>query len=206
MSQSERISDEQLLQRHLDGDGEAFTALVERYRDELFNFLARFVSNRTLAEDVFQDAFLQLHVSAGRFDMSRRLKPWLFAIAANKARDSLRSRGRRQAVSLDVPLSSDGGGRSSYGDLIPSNIPAPDETSLNLERSLVVENIIRQMPETLRTVLLLCYFNDFAYKEIAAILEIPLGTVKSRLHSALRHFARIWQETADRSEYDEPQT
>ena len=89
-----QISDSELLRRHLEGDADAFAALVRRYRRELFGFLVRFTADSALADDVFQEAFLQLHLSAGAFDLSRRLKPWLFTIAANKARDALRSRAR----------------------------------------------------------------------------------------------------------------
>ena len=191
-----------MLQRHLDGDDEAFAVLVARYRQELYNFLARFTGDRILAEDIFQEAFLQLHISAAGFDTSRRLKPWLFTIAANKARDALRRRSRRRAAPLDAQISEEAGG--SFAELIPSNIPAPDESSMNLETRRAVQTMVAEMPETLRTVLLLCYFNEFPYKEIAEILGVPLGTVKSRLHAALRHFATKWKASARRLGYDEP--
>ena len=127
--------------------------MVARYRRELFNFLYRFTGDAALAEDVFQGAFLQLHVSGAAFDPSRRLKPWLFTIAANKARDALRSRGRRRAASLDAPVARDAEGATTYADLMPANIPAPDESLLNLETSQAVQRIVDQMPENLRIVL-----------------------------------------------------
>ena len=195
------VSDEALLQRHLDGDGEAFGALVRRYRRELFNFLARFTGDSALADDVFQEAFLQVHVSGPKFDMSRRLKPWLFTIAANKARDALRGRARRQAAPLDAGVGDDDQG--AYVDLMPANVPLPDEASLNLETRLVVQNIVSEMPAPLKTVLLLCYFHEFLYKEIAEMLGVPLGTVKSRLHAALKDFGRRWQAAAKRLGYDQ---
>jgi len=196
------LQDKDLLQRHLDGDERAFPALVERYRRELYNFLARFTGDATLAEDVFQETFLQLHVSAGAFDPTRRLKPWLFTIAANKARDVLRSRSRRQAVPLDAAISASQDRQTTYADLMPANIPPPDESLLNLETRQAVQNIVRQMPDNLRTVLLLNYFHEFAYKEIAEMLGVPLGTVKSRLHAAIKHFARQWKAAAEHTEDD----
>ena len=197
------ISDQELLQRHLDGDAGGFPALVKRYERELFNFLVHFTGDRTLAEDIFQEAFFQLHVSAAGFDMSRRLKPWLFTIAANKARDALRSRSRRQAAPLDATIGGGDDESGSYAELIPANIPGPDESSMNLETRQAVQKIVEEMPDTLRTVLLLCYFQEFAYKEIAEILAVPLGTVKSRLHAALKHFAMRWKAAAKRLGYDE---
>ncbi len=193
-----RITDSELLQRHLAGEEEAFTALVRRYERELYNFLARFTGDAALAEDVFQEAFLQLHVSAATFDTSKRLKPWLFTIAANKARDALRSRSRRPAAPLDATVAGTDNERTTYADLMPADIPAPDESLLNLEERRAVENIVSEMPENLRIVLSLSYFSDLPYKEIAEILGVPLGTVKSRLHAAVKHFAGRWKAVAEK--------
>lgn len=192
------ISDSELLQRHLAGEEEAFAALVHRYERELYNFLARFTGDAVLAEDLFQETFLQLHLSASTFDTSRRLKPWLFTIAANKARDALRSRTRRQAAPLDATVAGSQNERTSYGDLMPSDIPPPDESLLNLEDRQAVQTIVSEMPENLRIVLTLSYLSDLPYKEIAEILGVPLGTVKSRLHAAVQHFASRWKSMADR--------
>jgi RNA polymerase sigma-70 factor (ECF subfamily) len=194
--QDKQISDTELLRRHLAGEESAFAALVRRYERELYNFLARFTGDSTLAEDLFQETFLQLHVSAATFDQAKRLKPWLFTIAANKARDAMRSRSRRSAAPLDATVSGTTDDRTTYADLMPSNVPAPQESLLNLEDRQAVESIVNQMPEHLRTVLVLSYFSDLPYKEIADILGVPLGTVKSRLHAAVKHFAGQWKAMA----------
>jgi RNA polymerase sigma-70 factor (ECF subfamily) len=196
--QDKQISDTELLRRHLAGDTEAFAALVRRYERELFNFLARFTGDATLADDMFQETFLQLHISAATFDQTKRLKPWLFTIAANKARDALRSRQRRQAAPLDASVPGTADNRTTYADLMPSDIPAPSESLLNLEDRQAVESIVSRMPENLRTVLTLSYFSDLSYQEIADILAVPLGTVKSRLHAAVKHFAGQWKAFAER--------
>ena len=197
------VSDTDLLQRHLEGDSEAFGALVRRYERELYNFLVRFTGDAALAQDVFQEAFLQLHLSAGSFDMSRRLKPWLFTIAANKARDALRSRTRRPAAPLEAQVDS-ADGRATYADLMPSDIPSPDDSFENLETRQAVQKIVDEMPENLRLVLLLCYFHELPYKDIADTLGIPLGTVKSRLHAAVKTFARRWKASVERSDHEHP--
>ncbi len=196
------VSDTELLRLHLEGDSDAFESLVRRYRRELYNFLARFTGDAAMAEDVFQDAFLQLHISAGTFDLSRRLKPWLFTIAANKARDALRKSYRRQAAPLDAKIAGSNSQETTYADLMPSDIPPPEESLLNLETRQAVQRIIDAMPDNLRTVLLMSYFNEFPYKEIAEILDVPLGTVKSRLHAAVRQFARQWKAYAARSGHE----
>jgi len=194
-------SDNILLQSYLDGDESAFARLVERYRQEVYSFLARFLGDAALADDVFQETFLQLHLSAEKFDMSRRLKPWLFTIAANKARDAMRKRSRRLSAPLDAQV-----GNSdqsvSYGDLMPSDIPPPLETITNQETRLAVQKIVAQMPEALRLVLVLCYFNGMAYKDIAEVVKAPLGTVKSRLHTAVKTFAEKWKRVAARSDHE----
>ncbi len=184
-------SDAELIRRHLDGDREAFDKLVRRYWRELYGFLARFTGDASLAEDVLQETFYQLHTSAGSFDTSRRLKPWLFTIAANKARDMMRKRSRRSAAPLDASVEHDTGG-ATYADLMPADVPEPGEVLSNTETSESVKQIVHDMPENLKTVLLLCYFHDFSYKEIAEMLDIPIGTVKSRLHSAVKNFAGRW--------------
>jgi len=196
------LSDTELLRLHLDGDQEAFGVLVRRYRRELFNFLARFTGDAAMAEDVFQETFLQLHLSGGTFDLSRRLKPWLFTIAANKGRDAMRKTYRRQAAPLDAKIAGSESQESTYADLMPSNIPPPDESLMNLETRQAVQRVVDAMPENLRTVLLMSYFNEFPYKEIAEILDVPLGTVKSRLHAAVQHFARQWKAYASRSGHE----
>ena len=185
-------SDEQLLLKYTQGDHSAFETLVERYRRELFHFLVRFIGDPALAEDVFQETFLQVHLSAEGFDMTRRLKPWLFTIAANKARDALRSRFRRATAQLDAEVYGNQEDATRFVDLMPANIPQPSEALSNHETANSVRKIVEQMPENLRLVLLLSYFHELPYKEIADILEVPLGTVKSRLHVAVKEFARRW--------------
>jgi hypothetical protein len=84
-------TDEDLLSAYRLGDRTSFATLVERYQRELFHFLVRFLGDRAAAEDIFQEAFLQVHQSADQFDPQRRFRPWLFTIAANKARDLMSS-------------------------------------------------------------------------------------------------------------------
>ncbi|HHH75629.1 MAG TPA: sigma-70 family RNA polymerase sigma factor, partial [Phycisphaerae bacterium] len=114
-------------------------------------------------------------------------------IAANKARDALRSRSRKQAAPLDATVAGSDSDRTSYADLLPSNIPNPDQSLMNLEIRRGVQRVVRQMPEQMRTVLMLNYFHEMPYKDIAEILDVPLGTVKSRLHAAVKQFAERWK-------------
>src|SRR3954452_21539315 len=98
-------TDEELLAAYRDGDRLSFATLVERYQRELFHFLVRFLGDRAAAEDIFQETFLQVHQSAAQFDPERRFRPWLFTIAANKARDLMRSQSRRPTNPLQATIS-----------------------------------------------------------------------------------------------------
>ena len=192
-------TDEQLLGDYLDGHRPAFRALMERYSQELVHFLTRFLGSRAAAEDVFQETFLQIHQSAETFDTSRRFKPWLFTIAANKARDHHRRNTRRQAMSLSATIGDEGEGQR-YVDLLEADLPSPDEPIADAERSRLVRGAIDSMPVHLREILLMSYFQRMSYNQIADSLEIPLGTVKSRLHTAVATFARAWKAQRTQSE------
>lgn len=188
------LSDEGLFERYMDGDMLAYRTLIERHADDLLRFLTRLVGDRAGAEDVFQETFLQIHQSAGTFDLTRRFKPWLFTIAANKGRDYLRRKGRRAALDLSAPVrgSGDAGGET-FVDLLEMDIPGPDARMEGRERDERVQRAIDRMPWALREILLLSYFQRLSYAQIAEDLEIPLGTVKSRLHAAVAAFAKLWK-------------
>jgi RNA polymerase sigma-70 factor (ECF subfamily) len=188
-------SDEQLLEAYLNGDNPAFQRLVERYQRELYHFLVRFLGDRAAAEDVFQETFLQVHQSGGQFDLARRFRPWLFTIAANKARDLMRSQARRPTSPLQAEISpGEGDTGGQFIDLMAADIPAPSDAMSREELEAAVHDTVMGMPEHLREILLLSYFNQFPYKQIADILDIPLGTVKSRLHAAVASFGERWRE------------
>lgn len=194
-------SDEQLLEAYLNGDRPAFQALVERYQRELYHFLVRFLGDRAAAEDVFQESFLQVHQSGSQFDLSRRFRPWLFTIAANKARDLMRAQARRPTSPLQAEISPGEGERGGqFIDLMSADMPLPDEPLSRQELAESVQETVKQMPEHLREILLLSYFHQFPYKQIADILDIPLGTVKSRLHAAVASFAERWKQQAQRKD------
>ncbi|MEX0655911.1 MAG: sigma-70 family RNA polymerase sigma factor [Phycisphaeraceae bacterium] len=189
----EELSHEQVVGRYRDGDEQAFETLVRRFRQELFHFLLRFVNNRAAAEDLFQETFLQVHISIDTFDITRNFKPWLFTIAANKARDYLRRNSRQQAAPLSALVDASQDNGRTFIDLLEADLPMPMEDLEKQETRELVQEVIDALPDHLREVLLLAYFNHFAYKEIAAMLSIPLGTVKSRLHAAVGTFSELWK-------------
>lgn len=186
-------SDEDLLESYRQGNRSGFARLVERYQRELFHFLVRFLGDRAAAEDVFQETFLQVHQSASQFDPERRFRPWLFTIAANKARDLMRSQARRPTNPLQASISPGDEESGQFIDLMESTAQAPGESMEKEELQRLVHGTVMGMPDHLREILLLSYFHQFPYKQISEILNIPLGTVKSRLHAAVAHFADRWR-------------
>lgn len=193
----DHLSDEQLFERFRGGDAAALRTLIERQHDDLLRFLARLTGDRTAADDIFQETFLQVYQSADTFDTSRRFRPWLFTIAANKARDWLRKRSRRKTVELSAPV---GGGvesrSASFVDLMEIDIQPPDAAMDIDERDRLVQRALEELQPALKEILLLAYFQRLSYAQIAEDLGIPLGTVKSRLHSAVASFARAWKRVS----------
>ena len=187
------VTDEQLVDLYRSGDAQAFTALISRYERELFHFLFRFTGRRGLAEDVFQEAFLQVHLSIDTFDTSRKFKPWLFTIAANKARDQLRRKSQRPAAQLSARVDDSNDDGPEFVDLMEADLVLPDVQVEQEETQQLVREAVESLPDHLREILLLAYFHKLAYSEIAEALEIPLGTVKSRLHAAVASFAQQWK-------------
>jgi RNA polymerase sigma-70 factor (ECF subfamily) len=186
-------SDEQLMADYRHGDRASFAELVGRYERELYHFLVRFLGDRAAADDVFQETFLQIHQSAEQFDPQRRFRPWLFTIAANKARDLIRSRARRPTSPLQANINSNDEDSGEFIDLVQSVQDVPEAPLQRKELQEAVQKTVGGMPDHLREILLLSYFHQFPYKQISDILDIPLGTVKSRLHAAVAHFADRWK-------------
>jgi RNA polymerase sigma-70 factor (ECF subfamily) len=190
-------TDEQLLESYRFGDKTSFSQLVERYQRELFHFLVRFLGDRAAAEDVFQETFLQVHQSAEQFDLQRRFRPWLFTIAANKARDLMRSQARRPTNPLQASISPGDEESGQFIDLMESTAHLPSDPMEQEELQRKVQGTVLNMPDHLREILLLSYFHQFPYKQISDILNIPLGTVKSRLHAAVAFFADRWRANGE---------
>ena len=197
-------SDEELFVLHRDGDPQALRVLIERYASELHGFLTRLVGSRAGADDVFQEAFLQVHLAAETFDAERRFRPWLYTIAANKGRDFLRRQRRRSAVSLDAPVAA--GSESALVDLLPGDSSAPSSPLEASDEKAIVKQVIDEMPPHFREILLLSYFQKLSYAQIADSLSIPLGTVKSRLHAAVASFAQSWKLACARRGMQTPST
>jgi RNA polymerase sigma-70 factor (ECF subfamily) len=192
----ETCSDENLLDRHRQGQKEAFGVLVRRYERELYGYLRRYVGDSSLAEDVFQNTFLQLFLKCDQYETGRPVRPWLYTIATHQAIDTLRRNGRHQAVSLDQTREDapDSEVRSLM-DLVESRDPDPVLSAQTEENRQKIRESVDRLPEFLRQVVILAYFQGLKYRDIADILSIPVGTVKSRLHAALVKLQEAWSQS-----------
>ncbi len=196
-----KLSDAELLTRYTAGEEAAFREIVTRYKNSLYAFLRQFLNRHDLVEDVFQETFLQLYTSRNSFDTNRPLRPWLFTIAANKAKDALRKWQRTSAVSIGTMADSQDLSFDDMLNTVTSDSTLPYEELQKDETASRVGQIIANMPENLREILGLAYFQGFSYKQMAEILSIPIGTVKSRLHTAVGRFAKEWKASVGSKEF-----
>src|SRR5947209_6431284 len=167
--------------------------LVRRYERELYGYLCRYLGDASLAEDVFQNTFLQLYTKIGTYERGRPVRPWLYTIATHQAIDALRRAGRHQTLSLDQQREETANGDvQTLLSMLEGRWSSPLEQVQADERRQWVRESVERLPDFLRQVLVLAYYQGLKYREIADILDIPLGTVKSRLHAALVKLQEIW--------------
>jgi RNA polymerase sigma-70 factor (ECF subfamily) len=182
-----------LLGRFRRGQREAFGVLVRRYERELYGYLRRYLGDGNLADDVFQNTFLQLYTKAGTYEPGRPVRPWLYTIATHQAIDALRRNSRHQVLSLDQQRDEQADGDvQNLTASLESRTPGPIDVAQGEERRQCVRASVERLPEFLRQVVILAYYQGLKYREIADILGIPVGTVKSRLHAALVKLQETW--------------
>ena len=189
-------SDEQLLSMFRQGRREAFATLLRRYEGELYGYLRRYLGDGELAEDVFQNTFLQVFTKADQYEAGRPVRPWLYTIATHQAIDAMRRQGRHQAVSLDQEREELAGAEyPQLLGLLESRGPSPLDQLQTEERRQLVRASVDRLPDFLRHVVVLAYYQGLKYRDVADILGIPVGTVKSRLHAALLKLQEAWSES-----------
>jgi RNA polymerase sigma-70 factor (ECF subfamily) len=167
--------DARLIEKSLAGDTEAFGQLVCKYQDRLFNTVLHVAGSREEAEDVAQEAFVQAYLKLSSFHGHSAFYTWLYRIAFNVAV----SRRRRKKHELSLDSSREEAGHEPSDDLEP-----PGEDLLRRERAQLVHAALASLSEEHRTILVLREMEGFEYEQISDILDLPTGTVRSRLHRA----------------------
>ncbi|MBK8023568.1 MAG: sigma-70 family RNA polymerase sigma factor [Chloroflexi bacterium] len=169
------------VQAALDGDQDAFAELVYTYQDAVFNLCYRILSDRVEAEDAAQEAFLRAYLNLTRYDPARSFKTWLLTIASNHCIDRLRRR-RMKLMSIDDPLPS---------LTLSSDEPEPEQASITREQSEAIQRLLDKLPPDYRASIVLRYWYDYSYNEIAEMLETTESAIKSRLFRARQMLADL---------------
>ncbi len=179
-------TDEELLAKYrLSQHRPAFEELVHRYERELFSYLRYYLGSAESAEDAFQTTFLQVHLKCESFEEGRKFRPWLYRIATNQAIDLRRRASRHQAVSIDEHCAKDIDS-ASFADMLPGSDIDPAVDAMDNEQASQVRKAMEQLPELLRQVLFLVFFQSMTYRDAAASLGIPFGSIGTRVHLAVK--------------------
>lgn len=190
-------TDEELLARLRRGEHDLFGLLVRRHERELYGYLRRYTGDPELAADVFQNTCVAVFTKIQQYEPGRAARPWLYAIATNQAIDAMRRRARRKdakSVPLLPAADDNPDATASLFDLLERAGPGPDAIAEGEELRRLVRTAVDELPDLLRQVVVLTYFQGMKYQDAADVLGVPLGTVKSRLHAALVKLTECWHK------------
>jgi RNA polymerase sigma-70 factor, ECF subfamily len=178
---SERAREQALIQRCKDGDIGAFDELVRRYEKRVFSFAYRIAGNQDDAGDVAQEAFIRVFNSIGTFRGDANFTTWIYRIVTNVYLDERKKSKSHRHVSLDDYIELD---ENAVSRQIEDESPNPEQIVEDKERDQVIQSAIRSLPDYQRVIVTLYHLQNRSYEEIAEILNLPIGTVKSRLNRA----------------------
>ena len=173
-----KFSDEELILRFQKGDEQSYIELVNRYRDRLINFIYRFVNDTESAEDIVQDALLKVYTHKHYYKNIAKFSTWLYTIAGNLAKTELRKKKTRKVTNLSQM------GPKDKDFELTSNEPETDKATQNEYLEKRIQIAINKLPLHFKTVTILREIQELSYEEISTIVDVPLGTVKSRINRA----------------------
>lgn len=181
--------DRSLIDAHCKGDAAAFGEIVRRYGDSVLGYLTRMAGNRERAEDLFQETFKRVHEKAHTF-RGGQFKSWLFRIATRVAIDNARRRGRLKIVSLNQRLDCNNHNSDESGAVAVADWHNPPQEVMKTEQAEQVRHAIQSLPDKQRAALVLAYYQQLSYSEVAEVLGCTVGTVKTQMYRALRTLAK----------------
>ena len=189
MADAER--DLELMRRFKAGDVAAFTELYEAHLRGLLNFFFRLCWDASLSEDFAQEVLLRIYKSAAKWEPSAKFTTYMYRIARNFWIDHCRLlRTQKERVSLNTAIG-DADSGASLIDRLPDDIRPPDDDMDRRDLYEAIMAALNQLPEEQRMVFILSEIEELKYQEISEIMEIPLGTVKSRMHTAVRRLQEL---------------
>ena len=171
-------TDEELIARFQDGDEQAYVELVNRYRNRLMTFVYRFVNDIEKAEDIVQDTLMKLYTHRHYYRNIAKFSTWIYTIAGNFAKTELRRKKRHKVTNLSQM------GFDDREYQLPSVEPETGETAQGHFAEKKIQMAIQELPLHFRTVVILRDIQELSYEEISKIVDVPLGTVKSRINRA----------------------
>jgi RNA polymerase sigma-70 factor (ECF subfamily) len=178
-----RAEEQDLVRELKAGSEHAFSLLIAQFSQPIYSLMARSLRDPADAADMTQEVFVKVFRSISGFHGDASLRTWIYRIALHEASNQRRwwSRHKRQELTIDAPLENDEGETSCLADLLATADASPFDHAVRAEASRTVEQALRELPEPYREVVVLREIEGFGYEEIAEILDVNLGTVKSRL-------------------------
>lgn len=162
----------------LKGDQNAYGEVVELYKDKVFQLCYRMLGNRHDAEDIAQEAFIRAYININSFNLNKKFSSWIYRIATNLCIDRMRKKKPDYFLDAEVPGTE---GLTMYSQ-VASKSPLPETELESMELQETVQAEIIKLPEKYRSVIVLKYMEELSLNEISEILDLPLGTVKTRIH------------------------
>jgi len=182
-------TDKSLINAHCQGDPAAFDELVRRYGDRVLGYLIRMSGNREQAEDLFQETFKRVHEKAHTF-RGPQFKGWLFRIATNVALDGIRRGKHNKAISLNQQLDYENPNSEQLSAAVTADSSCnPSEQASKAEQTEQVRQAIRSLPSRQRATLVLAYYQQLSYTDVAEVMGCSVGTVKTQMFRALKTLA-----------------
>ena len=173
--------DIEIVEKVLKGDIDAFYEIIEKYEKMVYNLSYRIFNNTSDAEDMTQEAFMKIYKNLNKCQGKQSIKTWVYTITYNTCIDEVRKRKGKNNISLDMELE---GEDSNYSLDIPSDDITPENALIQKEGILEIEKAINSLSETNRALIFLRDVKGFSYNEISEILNLNIGTVKSRINRA----------------------
>jgi len=191
-------SDSELMLRYRDGDESAIRELFQRYQRPLVNFFYRLTRDRFTSEDYVQEVFARIIKARARYKRLAKFRTWMFRIAKNYWIDRCRERAAAPNMgSLDAPIRENEGRTMTLTDTVESDAPRPVDELRRQEIGKAILGAVNRLPEEQRLVFVLSENQGMKYAEISEVLEIPVGTVKSRMHAAVRRLRDLLKDVYD---------
>lgn len=187
--------DYQLVIRALEGEQHAYAELMERYRESIYYMLLKMVRNTDDAEDLTIEAFGKAFNRLAQYHPSYAFSTWMFKIASNNCIDFIRKEKKKRTMSIDTGMTNEDGENITYD--IDSGGRDPEEELMRDQKMAQMREVVMKLKPRYRELVILRYFKEYSYDEIAAELELPLGTVKAQLFRAREFLANMMKHVKD---------